>query len=150
MSVTIDGAAGTITATGDLTATGGFRQTIDGFNVDNIAISQTNVEIVRAVGRWRAPRAGSVTAVVVTLTEARTAGTLTVTVYKNTGLAGAAGSTIGLTATIDGTNTSRNAGTQAKDTDTFAMGDELYVVYTSDGSWAPTTGDARVAIEVET
>jgi hypothetical protein len=90
-----------------------------------------------------------VTAVVVTSTEARTAGTLTVTVFKNTGLAGAAGSTIGLTAVLDGTNTSRKATTQAKDTDTFAAGDELYAVVTTDASWAPITGDIRVALDFE-
>lgn len=133
----------------DLNYPGGYRQTIDGWTQDNVAASQTNVELTRATGRFRAARAGSVTAVLATLTEARTAGTLTVDVFKNTGLAGAAGSSIGLTAVIDGTNTSRKATTQAKDTDAFAAGDELYAVVTTDGSWLPTTSDLRVAIEVE-
>lgn len=123
--------------------------TIDGWYQDNVAASQTDVELTRATGRWRAVQAGSVTGVVATMTEARTAGTLTVTVFKNTGLAGAAGSTIGLTAVIDGTNTSRKATTQAKDTDAFAAGDELYIVVTTDGSWTPTTSDLRAALEVE-
>lgn len=139
-----------VDATVDLTATGGFRQTIDGWYQDNVAASQTNVELTRATGRWVAPRAGSVTAVSVTSTEARTAGTLTVEVYKNTGLSGAAGSSVGLTAVLDGTNTSRKATTQAKDTDTFAAGDELYACITTGGAWAPTTADIRVALEVET
>lgn len=129
--------------------TGGYRQTIDGWTQDNVVASQTNVELVRGTGRFRAARAGSVTAVIVTATEARTAGTLTVTVFKNTGLAGAAGATIGLTAVLDGTNTSRKATTQAKDTDTFAAGDELYVVVTTDAGWLPVTSDIRCAIEIE-
>lgn len=133
----------------DVQATGGFRQTIDGFNQDNVAASQTNVELARAVGRFRAVRAGSVTGVSVTSTEARTAGTCTVTVFRNTGLAGAAGSTIGLTAVLDGTNTSRAATTQAKDTDTLAMGDELYLTVTTDGGWLPVTADIRCVIEIE-
>lgn len=127
-----------------------YRQTIDGWFQDNVAASQTDVELSRADGRFRAVRAGSVTGVVVTATEARTAGTLTVTVFKNTGLAGATGSTIGLTAVLDVNNTSRKATTQAKDSDTFAAGDELYICVTTDGSWAPTTADIRCAVEVET
>lgn len=125
-------------------------QMVDGWLQDNVAASQTNVELTRADGRWRAVRAGAVTGVVVTATEARTGGTLTVTVFKNTGLAGAAGSTIGLTAVLDGTNTSRKATTQTQNQDAYAVGDEIYCVVTTDGSWTPTTSDIRVAIEVET
>lgn len=132
----------------DFTAIGGFRQVVDGWFQDNVPGTQSNVELTRSVGRFRAIRAGSVTGVIVTATEARTAGTLTVDVYKNTGLSGAAGSSIGLTAVLDGTNTSRKATTQAKDVDTFAAGDEIYVVITT-SSWTPTTSDVRVAIEVE-
>jgi hypothetical protein len=134
---------------GDFTGNGGFVHTVDGWYQDNVAANQTNVELTRATGRWTAVRAGSVLGVVVHASEARTGGTLTVTVFKNTGLAGAAGSTIGLTAVLDGTNTSRKATTQAKDSDTFAAGDELYAVVTTDGSWAPTTSDIRVALLVE-
>ena len=128
---------------------GGFRQTADGWTQDNVAASQTNVELTRATGRFRAARSGSVTGVIATLTEARTAGTLTVTVFKNTGLAGAAGATIGLSAVINATNTSRKATVQDKDTDTFAAGDEIYAVVTTDSGWLPTTSDLRVAIEIE-
>ena len=133
----------------DIEATGGFAHTVDGWYQDNVVASQTNVALTRAAGRWTAVRAGSVLGVGVHASEARTAGTLTVTVYKNTGLADAAGSSIGLTAVLDGTNTSRAATTQAKDTDTFAAGDELYAVVTTDGSWLPVTSDIRVSILVE-
>lgn len=134
---------------GDIKASGGFRQTIDGWIQDNVAAGQSAVELTRDA-RWVAPRAGSITAISVISTEARTADTCTVEVYKNTGLSGAAGSATGLTAVLDGTNTSKKQTTQAKDTDTFAAGDELYVVVTTGGSWAPVTADIRVSIEVET
>jgi hypothetical protein len=133
----------------DIDAGGGYRQTADGWYQDNIAASQTNVELTRSTGRFRAARAGSVTGLIATLTGARTAGTATFTVYKNTDLAGAAGSALALTAVIDGTNTSRKATTVAKDTLTYAAGDELYVLMTTDSSWAPTTSDVRCAIEIE-
>jgi hypothetical protein len=134
----------------DLVATGGFRQTPDGWYQDNVAASQTNIELTRATGRFRAARAGSVTGVVVHAVEARTAGTLTIKVFKNTGLSGAAGSQLGtLTAVLDGSNTSKKATTQTKDVDTFAAGDELYLTITTDGSWTPTTSDIRAALEIE-
>ena len=129
--------------------TDGFKDTVDGWYYDNLGTGTAETEMTRANGRWRAVIAGSVLGVVITATEARTAGTCTATVYKNTGLAGAAGATIGLTAVLDGTNTSRKATTQAKDTDTFAAGDELYVTIQSDGSWTPTTSDIRCAVLVE-
>jgi hypothetical protein len=135
---------------GDVVASGGFRQTPDGWYQDNIVASQTNIELTRATGRFRTARAGSVTGVVVHAVEARTAGTLTIKVFKNTGLSGAAGSQLGtLTAVLDGSNTSKKATTQAKDVDTFAAGDELYLTITTDGSWTPTTSDVRAALEIE-
>lgn len=134
----------------DIEAAGGFRQTHDGWNQDNVTANQTNVEITRSVGRFRAARAGSVTGVVVNATEARTAGTLTIKVFKNTGLAGATGTQLGtLTAVLDGTNTNKKATTQAKDVDTFAAGDELYLTITTDSGWLPTTSDIRAALEIE-
>lgn len=125
------------------------HEVVDGWYQDNVAATQTDVELTRAAGRWVAVRAGSVTGIVVKSTEARTAGTLTVEVFKNTGLAGAAGSQLGtLSAVLDGTNTSAKATTQARGTDTFAAGDELYLVVTTDGSWTPTTADIRCALEI--
>lgn len=128
---------------------GGFAHTIHGWYQDNVAASQSNVELTHAAGRWTAPRDGSVLGVVVHSSEARTAGTLYVNVYRNVGLAGAGGAQIGLTASLDGTNTSRDATIQAKDLDNFDAGDELYVAVTTDGSWLPTTADIRVALLVE-
>lgn len=133
---------------------GGFRQTIDSWVQAPTNAGQTSVELNRnsmtaPSVRFRAARAGSLTGIVVTSTANRMAGTLTVTVFKNTGLAGAAGTTTGLSATLDGTRPNRHAVTQDKDLDTFAAGDELYVVVTTDATWAPTAAAIRCAIEIE-
>jgi hypothetical protein len=147
--VASDGA--NLTLSGDISAAGGYRQTVDGWLDTDAAANQAAVEMTRTgLGRWIAPRAGSVTGVVIVASEARTAGSATVEVFKNTGLSGAAGAGTGLTAVLDGSNTSRKATTQAKDTDTFAVGDELYIVLTTDAGWLPVTSDLKVSIEVET
>jgi hypothetical protein len=128
---------------------GGFRQTIDGWNLNSVPASQTNVELVRGNGRFRALRSGSVTGLIITSSADCTAGSLTVAVYKNPGLAGATGSSI-LNATQDSTpgNTSRTVVLQPVDVDTFAAGDELYLRFTTDAAWAPSS-DIRCAIEIE-
>lgn len=141
---------GDVYSTADCDFGGGYRQVIDGWYQDDVTASQSSVALGRvgdAVwaafdGKWIAPRAGSITGVAVKSNDARTAGTLTVEVTKN-------GSGTGLTAVLDGTNTTFKATTQAKGSDTFAAGDELGVIITTDGSWAPTTADIRVCIEVE-
>lgn len=74
-------------------------------------------------------RAGSIVGVSTAGTSARSAGTLTVEVYKN-------GSGVGLTAALDGTNTQYHYGVQATGSDTFVAGDRLDVRVTTDGSWA--------------
>jgi hypothetical protein len=138
-----------LSSAGDLNAAGGYRQTIDGWYQDNVAASQAAVVLSRLGAgnafptKWIAPRAGSVTAVVVKSNEARSAGTLTVEVYVN-------GVATGLTAVLDGTNTTVKATSQNKDLDTFVAGDEIDLRITSDGSWAPTTADVRASVEVET
>lgn len=122
---------------------GGFKQSF-GYFQDNVAASQTNVALSNGMSTrgYAAPRAGSVLAIVVKSNEARTAGTLTVEVTVN-------GAGIGLTAVLDGTNTTFKATTQDKDTDAFVAGDDIGVIITTDGSWAPTTADINVTIEVE-
>lgn len=141
---------GDVYSASDCDFAGGYRQLFDDFYQDNVASSQTGVALARAGdASWAAfdgkvimLRGGSITAVAVKSNEARTAGTLTVEVTKN-------GSGTGLTAVLDGTNTTFKVTTQDKDTDTFVAGDEIGVTITTDGSWAPNTADIRVAIEVE-
>jgi hypothetical protein len=124
---------------------------VDGWLQDNVAANQNNVELTRAVGRWRAVRAGSVVGLVVTSTLARTNGTLTVKIFKNTGLAGAAGAQLSsMTAVLDATNTSKAASYQRTTLAAFALGDEIYATVTTDAPWAPTTAGIRVAMEILT
>lgn len=143
--VAYDGSTWRLVATGSLEVS---HQVIDGWYQDNVTASQTNVELTRSAGRWHAIRAGSVTGVSVKSTEARTAGTLTVDVFKNTGLSGAAGSSLGFALTLDGTATSFNTSFQTRDQVQFNAGDELYAVVTTTGAWTPTTADIRVEIEI--
>lgn len=146
--------SGDVATAADLDAAGGYRQAHDLWFQDDVAASQTGVALARigdAVwasmdGKLIMHRAGSVTAVAVKSNAARDAGTCTVEVTKN-------GVGIGLTAVLDGTNTTFNATAQAKDTDAFVAGDEIGAIITTDGAWKAPTGansaDIRVVIEVE-
>lgn len=147
--------SGTITAgfgtfASDISATGGYRQTIDGWFQETVVAAQAGVPLTRLAGttevptRWIAPRAGSVTSVSVKSNAARTAGTLIIRVYKNGAQLGA------IQAVLDGTNTTFNALTQAKDTSTFVAGDELELTITTDAAWLPITAHIRASLEVET
>lgn len=135
---------------GDAESTGGNRFVIDEWYQDNVATSQSAVALGRfgesgnyAPKSWVAPRAGSILGIAVKSNAARTAGTLTVEVYKN-------GSTAtGLQAQLNGTDTQFASGYQKRGADNFAAGDYLQVKITTDGSWAPTTADIRAMIEVE-
>jgi len=138
---------------------GGYRQTIDGWNQEG-TLTGTNVEIKRfglnpatgGAGRFRAARSGSVTGIVITSDAPWTQGTLTVEVYINN--SGTAGGTIvptGLTTVLDSTHTTRNSNTQAVNIDTFVAGDELTIVFTASTSpaWAPAGALIRCALEIE-
>lgn len=133
----------------DLNATGGYRQTLDAWYQDNVAASQAAAIIGRySVGiafgtQWVAPRPGSITGVSVKSNAARTAGTLTITVFKNS-------VSTGLTAILDGANTIFKATNQAKDLTTFVPGDLIDARVTTDAGWLPITADIAVSIEVET
>ena len=119
-----------------------------GFVRVNVAAGLTAVQLGRSTkdnGDFVLPvvvdRAGSIIGVSVASAEARSAGTLTVEVYKN-------GVATGLTAVIDGTNTQYGYGTQAVGSDTFTARDRLDVRVTTDGTWAPTTADIEAKITV--
>jgi len=130
---------------------GGFRFTVDGFNQENVPISQTNVELVRATGRWRATRVGSVVGLVITTTEARIGGTCTIKVFKNSALAGVTGIQLGSsTVALDATRPTGHALVIPIDSLIFAALDEVYLTVTTDAAWSPTTADIRCAMDVET
>lgn len=139
---------GGLSGTGDLDMGGGYRNQFDGWYADNVGAGAGPTQMSRFangadVDKVFLPRAGSITGVWVHSDMARVGGTLTVEVYKN-------GVGTGLTAVLDGTNTTFKATTQAKDLDTFAAGDELDIRFTTDGAWDPIAADIRAGFEVET
>lgn len=158
----VDHATGDATARRDLIATrnivavGGFRYTIDGWAVTNVAANVAATEVPRAAGRALMLRAGSVlsVAVVADTNQFSTAGSVTIEVWKATvnpadGTRTEVGT--GLTAVLSNAGQKAFAvSTQAIGADTFAAGDELFLKYTSDVAWLPVTLDIRCAVEVET
>lgn len=70
--------------------------------------------------------------------EARTAGTLTVDATID-------GSVTGLQAALDATNTTRDTGTQPRNTDVGVAGSRIGVKLTT-SSWTPVTGDIAVLV----
>lgn len=124
----------------------GTRQQVDGWYQDDVSASQTGVVLSRLSGActnaWIPTVPGSITRVCVYSNAARSAGTLTVEVCVN-------GTGTGLTAVLNGTDTTFATGTQTADKDAFVAGDRLDIRITTDGSWAPTTADIRASLEVE-
>lgn len=82
---------------------------------------------------WVVDRSGSIVGVSCRLSSVRTAGTLTVEVYKN-------GVATGLVAVIDATHTQNGIGTQARGLDTFVAGDFIHLQYTTVG-FTPTANN---------
>ena len=127
---------------GNLPGGGGGAAYVGGFGEDNLAASLTdsqlyrNIQGVTAQSPLVVDRTGSIIGIAVASTEARTAGTATFEVFKN-------GTGIGLTTTLDATDTQYNTATQAGGVDTFVAGDRLDVRVTTDGTWAPTTADVE-------
>jgi len=158
----VDHATGDITGRRDLVATrnivavGGFRYTLDGWGVTNVAANVAATEVPRAAGRALMLRSGSILSVGVAAdtNQFSTAGSVTVEVWKATinpadGTRTEVGT--GLTAVLSNAGQKAFASTtQAIGTDTFAAGDELFLKYTSDVAWLPVTLDIRCSIEVET
>lgn len=139
-----------IEASGAITAADGFRYVVDGWVQANVAASQTNVEVSRGTGRFIPVRNGSVMGIAMKSSEARTAGTCTVTLWRNTGLAGAAGTAYtAMNTALTTDNPSWNVTTVAKDLYGYNVGDELFVKVTTSADWEPTTADIQIALECE-
>jgi len=152
--VQINHANGDTTFRRDISAVGGYRMVYDGWRLDNVPAALGATEMARSQGRLQVTRSGSITAVMATLenSQARTAGTITVTVWRSsinlaTGLRGDV--ITALTAVIDGTNPVQKITLSAKDAIAFSAGDEIFVKVATDGAWLPVTADLRVAVEVE-
>lgn len=129
-------------------------QTIDGFNQDNVSASQTNVELARAAGRYKAARAGNVINVLAQLEsgQARTGGSLTVRVYiasVNPTTGARTETATDLIVTIDDSNPVWDS-MESSDPSSMnlAVSDEVYAKVTTTSGWTPTTADLRVSIGI--
>lgn len=142
-SIDKNGNAGFI---GDLDALGGYRQTLTGFYYDNVpaSLGATDMALSSSGNKELVmTRSGSVTGIAAKADQALTAGTITLTVYKN-------GVSIGLAFTLN-SSTQWTYQTQAKDTDGFSAGDRLKIVISSDASLNPNGAiDIDASIEIET
>jgi len=126
-------------------------QQIEGFLQDNVTASQTNVEVTRAWGRFKTPRAGTVTGLLAMLeaSQVRTAGTLTIALYyatidATTGVRSEVA--LGVTAVLNSTNLAYAY--SAADADVPALA-EVYPKITTDSGWTPTTADLKVSFLFE-
>ena len=145
---------GALTVTGDVAAAGGFRQSVGPFYV-TMAADQTADGLKfgdTANMAWVAPRAGSITAVSAMLDTAVTGSTKTSTVKVYKALAAAPTVFSAVNAALDLAFTSGGAelalkATAAKDAYTFAAGDLLKVVYTS--NTITSTPKCAASVEVE-
>lgn len=115
------------------------------FYQDNVAISQTAVALKIQGDAVRVDhlmiRPGSVTGISIYSNEARTASTCIVDPTID-------GTVTGLTATLDGTNTTEDAATQVEGLDTFTAKQLIGCKVTTTGTWAPQTADILVGVEV--
>lgn len=124
---------------------GVFATALTAFYVNNPPISQTNTRFTWPAGSTQVglvmPYAGSIVGLGVWLTTARSAGTVSVTVYVND-------VATALTVTIN-TNVNKNNALATAGTINFAAGDHINLRYTTDGTWAPTTNNIVPTIWTE-
>lgn len=143
---------GVLTATGDLVAPGGFKQTVLQAFVPSIAANQTDTithydfaGTSTGDALYVPPFAGSIMGLsfYVKGNLPQSGKTLTVTVFKN-------GSATGATTTLTGDgSTNRKTVTFAKDTYTFAAGDDLELRYSTDATYTTTGGTLIAWLMVE-
>lgn len=120
------------------------------YQVTTVAASQTDVALTSGSypRGWIATRAGSVTAVVINLASARTAGTLTVRVQKSTDSGTTWANITNCEASIT-TNVTKGLATFTRGTYTFAANDMLRAVVWTGAGWTPTANTLDSSIEVE-
>ena len=107
----------------------------------NVSTGQTDVELNTGTSDrgFIVSEAGSITALAIRSNDARTAGSLTVTVTIN-------GTGTGFSVTLDGTDTTTANALQDQGLDTFSAADRISADITSTGAWAPTTADIDIGI----
>lgn len=145
LSTTLN-APGNIVAVGDLTAAGGFRQTIGGWLLNSVANMLTAQQIgmfssINLQNQWVACRPGSVTGFSIIITVAAAGGDLTADIYLN-------GNPSGITLLIVN-GTTQNFAIYAKDFLPFSAGDKLDVRVTTPVGWTAVLGYFSAFIEVE-
>ncbi len=117
-----------------------------GWGQSDVAASQTAVTLSRAAA-WEQSlimtRDGSVTALEVAVTEARTAGDLTVTVYVN-------GTATEMSVTINAEDDQFNEEIAAIGEYEFSAGDAITLRLTTTSAWAPTTADLQCRLLIAT
>jgi hypothetical protein len=135
-----------IRRSGDINATGGYRQTLDGWRAMAPPAGATT-RLSRwdgsAFDLWTAPRAGSITAISARATAARTTGRCAVQILKN-------GVVVPLFVVLDAVNPQKAVTLKEKDAVTFAQGDDLYLQVQTSADFAPVTADVWAALEIET
>jgi len=151
----VDHSTGDVTVRRDIIAAGGFKTLIDGWSVADIAASVSATEMTRSLGRALMPSPGSIISIGVSLAagQACAGGTLSVEVWKasiNKETGARTESATGLTAVISTSTNEKCVMTSEQDLrlDTFDAGDEIFVKYTTDSSWSPTTADCQVVVGV--
>lgn len=116
-----------------------------GWGQANVSQSQTAVTLQRYGSSLHAalilPFGGSITSIMVGMTAARTNGSLTVTVYVG-------GVATALAVTIDNVNALTLEERAAVGEIAFDAGAQVTLRITTTSSWAPTSADVLVAIEV--
>lgn len=100
----------------------------------------TEANIVLSVTEYVLPWSFNIVGISLVSNEARTAGTCTVDATIN-------GTATGLQAVLDATNTTRDTGTQPRETDRGVAGDRVGVKLTT-ASWTPTTAHIVVIVWV--
>src|SRR3989442_12876991 len=120
---------------------------VDGWFQNAVAASQTNVVLTLYQGNapqvWIAPRDGWINDLWISVDTPRTAGTLTLSVFKNAVQLGTA------TAVIDGVNTTYKLTQVDNRVLPFNAGDKLDLRITTTAGWLPTTANARAGMEVK-
>lgn len=120
------------------------RYWLDGWQDDNIAANRAAARLLRfggAVTSQRTalmPRAGTVTAIWLASSEARTAGSATLELWV-------AGAATGVTAVLDSATTTYTWET----CEVSFEGGEGLELYLSSSAWGPTSADMQAGIEVE-
>lgn len=116
-----------------------------GWGQSSVAGSQTNVTLNRFGASLHAPLvlpfAGSVTGLLISLTNQQTAGSLTIKVFI-------AGVDSGLEAVIDSENRLYVEETALSGQYAFEAGEQISIRLTTSSSWAPSSADVFVMIEV--